>query len=67
MKDVKEISIPESGGIICVNEDSTIDDMKQLRDALVALWPERKFILVKGTVNLLDEKTMNESGWFKKD
>lgn len=63
---MKEITVPENGGIICVNEDSTIDDMKQMRDALVALWPERKFILVKGTVELLDEKEMNKLGWFKR-
>ena len=49
-----------------VKEDSTIDDMKQMRDALVALWPERKFILVKGTVELLDEKEMNKLGWLKR-
>ena len=68
MVEVDKIIIPEDGAVIKVGGETTIEEMKQLRDALCAVWTDRKFILYRGDdIALADEETMNKLGWFRKE
>lgn len=68
MVEVEKIIIPEDGAVIQVGGKTTTEEMRQLRDALCAVWPDRKFILYRGDdIALADEEKMNKLGWFRKE
>lgn len=68
MVEINKIIIPEDGAIIQVGGQTTIEEMTQLRDALCAVWTDRKFILYRGDdIAQADEETMNKLGWFRKE
>ena len=68
MVEINKIIIPGDGAVINVTSEAAAEEIEQLVDALRALWPDRKFILVRGNhLELLDEKLMNEHGWFRRN
>ncbi len=66
MSELKAI-IPVDGAFIKVPEGTDYNEMKRLWEATKSDFPDRKFIIINSDVNMLDEKTMNSLGWFRKE
>lgn len=65
--DELKVMIPVDGAIIQVPAGTDYNAINQLLEATKSNFPDRKFIIICGDVNLLDEEKMNKLGWFKKE
>lgn len=55
----------QDGDLLVVPENTETEGMQQLFEALRYLMPDIKVILVRGPVEQLDVKTMNQLGWYR--
>jgi hypothetical protein len=55
----------QDGDLLVVPEDSDQQDMVQLRDALRIQNPQRKVIIIRGPIQHLDIRDMNQLGWYR--
>ncbi|MFJ7315611.1 hypothetical protein ACIQVE_23195 [Pseudomonas sp. NPDC098747] len=55
----------QDGDLLVVPENTETESMRELFEALRYLMPDSKIILVRGPVEQLDVKAMNQLGWHR--
>jgi len=63
----QKVIIPADGAFIQLPAGTDYSELKKLWEATKSNFPDRKFIIISGDVNLLDEEKMNKLGWFRKE
>jgi hypothetical protein len=55
----------QDGDLLVVPPDSDQHDMALLCDALYALMPDRRVIIIRGPLQQVDVGDMNKLGWYR--
>ena len=67
---IEELKVTEISGsdVILSVDHASIESMAELRDVLIQLWPEKKFLIIDANqVEQINEAEMNRLGRYRKD